>query len=166
MSAVYAQSLTGVRRVENGLVREFSIIRWVTAYAFSLLTSTLGVWFVAGSFGAIVLKPILGSETVAALELKPYYPLFIIFGVLIGYVCKSRWAHLCTPWVWVMPLVYLIMGMASWLWAGSGVSAVGEHFLGRYCSPFCRDQYQRTVPVFSTIAFSLGVLGHRLRSLS
>ena len=135
-------------------------------WAFSLVMSTLGVWFSAGMFAATVLSPILGHEMAIEMGLKPYYPLLIVFGILIGHLAWLRWRRLCTPWVWVLPSVYLMSGIISWLHAGSSVADAVHHFFGKDCWPSCQDQYQKTCPLYSSLAYSVGVVLHRLRPSS
>jgi hypothetical protein len=138
----------------------------VRRYAFSLVMSTLGVWFSGGIFTASVVVPILGRETAREMALRPPYPLLIGVGIITGYISTLRWRGLCTPWVWVLPAAYLISGMVSWLHTGYNLGDSLHHFFGRDCWPFCQDQYQWTCPLYSSLAFSLGVILPRLRGSS
>ncbi len=83
----------------------------VSPYLFSLLVSTLGVWLSGGVFIEAFLAPILGHETAAEMALRPYYALDLVFGILTGSL----------PWVWVLPLCYLIFAIGSRLRAGYGL---------------------------------------------
>jgi hypothetical protein len=135
-------------------------------FAFSLVLSTLGVWFSVGVFSATVVIPILGHDTATQITSRPPYPLLIGLGLLIGYISRLRWGRLCTPWVWLLPTVYLLSGIISWLHVGYGLRDALHHFFGTDCWPFCQDQYQRTYPLYSSLAFSLGVILHRARKSS
>jgi hypothetical protein len=139
------------------------ILREVGRYAFSLVLSTLGVWVSGGIFSATVLVPVLGHDKATEMILRPPYPLLMGLGLLIGYISRLRWKGLCTPWVWVLPAVYLLSGIISWLHVGYSLRDAFHHFFGLDCWPFCQDQYQRTCPLYSSIAFCLGVVLHRLR---
>jgi hypothetical protein len=148
--------MSGRRRILGGVGR----------YAFSLVLSTLGVWFSGGIFYATVLVPILGRDTANEMVLKPPYPLLIGIGLLIGHISRLRWRRLCTPWVWILPALYLLSGIISWLQTGYSLGDSIHHFFGRDCWPSCQDQYQFTCALYSSCAFSLGVVLHRLRGSS
>jgi hypothetical protein len=135
----------------------------VIRYALSLTMSTIGVWFSAGLFNATVLAPILGHDRAREMLLTPPYPLLIGWGLLVGYVAQIRWKRFCTPWVWVLPAIYLTLGIIAWLHTGYTFVDSVHHFFRRDCSPFCQDQYQRTCPLYSSLAFSLGLVLHKLR---
>jgi hypothetical protein len=136
----------------------------VRRQAVSLVISTLGVWFSVGVFTVSVVVPILGRGAARELVLKPPYPLLIIGGVLIGYTSGLRWTRLCTPWAWVLPGAYLLLGIVSWLHTGYDFADSLQHFFGTGCWPSCQDQYQWTCPLYSSVAFSLGVILYKVRT--
>ena len=133
-------------------------------HAFSLLISTLGVWFSSGLL-VVFLAPILGGETARGLALRPPYPLLVGVGIVTGYASELRWRRLFTPWVWILPALYLMSGIVTWLQTGYTLRDSVRHFIGD-CWPLCQDQYQWTCPLYSSLAFSLGVLLRKLRGPS
>jgi len=124
------------------------------------------VWFSVGVFANVVLLPLVGKSMARELALRPYYPLLIAFGVLTGYLAQLRWSRLCTPWVWVLPGAYLLFTMLSWAHAGYSLADTLEHFFSKSCWPSCEDQYVATWPLYSSVAYSLGIVLHRVRLLS
>lgn len=138
----------------------------VKRHAFSLAISTLGVGFSVGVFNVTVVTPILGREAATELGLKPPYALLIVGGVLIGYCSRLRWGRLCTPWAWVLPAIYLVSGIMSWLHTGYSLADSLHHFFGTDCWPSCQDQYQRTCPLYSSVAFSIGMMLQMVRTRS
>jgi hypothetical protein len=132
-------------------------------YIVNLISATLGVWFCAKVFGDLVLAPVVGKENVLAAGLKPPYPLHIAVGIVTGYVSRFRWKGSHALWVWVPPAIYLAAGIVVWLQAGFHIGDSLNHFFGLDCYPLCHDQYERTVPLYSTVAYALGALAHRKR---
>lgn len=142
------------------------MLKELWAYLFSLAASTVALWFSAGFFANTVIKRLWGHEVMVDLLLRPYYPLLIGFGILTGYLTRSRWKHLATPWVWILTGVYLLYGITSWLRVGYGLEDTLKHFFGRNCWPSCQDQYEWTLPFYGSLAYSLGVSMHKLRAES
>jgi len=149
--------------MEVRLVSARTLLTKVGRYALSLLLSTLGVWFSVGIFDATVVTPALGRDTAKEIALRPPYPLLIMIGLLIGHISWLRWKKLCTPWVWVLPAMYLAWGIISWSHT-YGVADTVHHFFGRDCWPGCQVQYQWSYPLYSSVSFSLGLILHRLKA--
>lgn len=136
-------------------------IRWVGIYVLNMTAATLGAWFAAKILGETLLSPIIGSKNLSAGSLEPPYPILIAFGVLVGYIGRIRWKGPQALWVWIPPAVYLGAGIALWLNTGFHVRDAFEHFFGLGCYPLCQDQYERTVPLYTSLAYSLGAFSNR-----
>lgn len=136
-------------------------LNWVGRYSVNLLASTLGVWFSAKILGEIFLAPVIGKQNLLLSMLKPPYPLLVVMGILVGYVSGIRWRSSHAFWVWIPPAAYLGMGIILWLHTGFHFYDALEHYFGLGCYPSCRDQYSRTVPFYTAVAYSFGAIMHR-----
>jgi hypothetical protein len=141
-----------------------SVTRWAGIYVLNMIAATLGAWFAAKIFGETLLAPIVGSKNLSAGLLEPPYPILIAFGILAGYVSRIRWKGSQALWVWIPPAVYLGAGIVLWLRAGFHVGDAFDHFFGLGCYPLCEDQYERTVPLYTSLAYSLGAFSNQRRS--
>jgi len=137
------------------------ILRWAGMYIVNLISATLGVWFSAKIIGEMVLSPIIGRQNLLAAGLKPPYPILLTFAILTGYVSQVRWKGRQALWVWVLPTIYLLLAIVMWLRSGFSLADTLRHFFGLDCYPLCHDQYERTVPFYSTVAYSLGAFSYR-----
>ena len=93
----------------------------------------------------------------------PYYPLPIGLAIVAGYLSYIRFRGSQRFWVWVVPLAYFVFEVASWKLSTSVLrndwsSAIG-HFIS--CSPNCHPVEDTTVPLYTSIAYSLGALSER-----
>jgi hypothetical protein len=141
--------------------RLLSVLRWISIYILNLIAATLGAWFAAKILGEGLLTPIIGSSNLTAGMLEPPYPILIAFGILAGYVGRIHWKGPQAFWVWVVPSIYLVSGIVLWLHSGFRIGDAFDHFFGLRCYPLCQDQYQRTVPVYTSLAYSLGAFSRR-----
>ncbi|MGH9500289.1 MAG: hypothetical protein ACRD3L_14200 [Terriglobales bacterium] len=132
----------------------------------NLIAATLGTWFAAKLFGETLLAPMIGKEDFVAYGLKPPYPLFVAFGILTGYIARIRWKGPQALWVWIPTAVYFASGLLVWLHTGFHIGDALNHFFGLECYPLCQDQYERTVPLYTSLAYSFGALSNHRRSAS
>ena len=141
-----------------------TLLRWAVMYLLSILLATLGVWFSAGIFGDMIV-PIVGRGPVTRLQLTPYYPLEIVFALLLGYFSPSRMKGSYAYYVWVLPTLYLTWGVVASFQLGLGTSEIASRFFGATCWPHCEDQYVWTLPFYTSTLYSLGAFAHRVRSI-
>jgi hypothetical protein len=127
-------------------------------FLLDLVSATLGVWFGAKALGDLVLVPIGGAGIVDWAILKPPYPLEIGIGILTGYISRIRWKGSQALWIWLPPTIYLAAGIILRVQLGFHLREAVVHFFRQDCYPLCDDQYERTVPLYTTIAYSLGAL--------
>jgi hypothetical protein len=138
-------------------------LRWFTAYCFSAVLATVGVMLTAAIIGDM-LAPMVGRPLVIELQMKPYYPLEIGAGLLTGYLSWFKWKGSYSLWVWVIPLVSLLLGLVEWTKSGVTVREAAGHFFSDSCWPLCDDQVKKTIPAITSAAYSLGVVINRCRS--
>jgi len=84
-------------------------------------------------------------------------------GIFLGYVSRFRWRGSHALWVWIPPAIYLAAGIVLWLQAGFHIGDSLRHFFGLDCYPLCQDQYERTVPLYTTVAYAIGSLAQQRR---
>jgi hypothetical protein len=97
----------------------------------------------------------------------PYFPVQVLFGLILGWLIGSSLQHKSMLWVWVLPLTVLtysflslpmsVLEATSFL---SRMSAKFSHFFGWGCRPVqhCLDQVLFTLPFYSSLGYSLGAL--------
>jgi len=135
--------------------------RWIVAYILNLFTATAGVWFSARILGEMTLVPLIGRKALLTLLFTPPYLMFIAVGVLTGYLSRFRWRGPQAEWVWVLPAIYLSIGILEWLKTGFSLTDSLTHFFGRECLSPCFDQRERTLPFYTTVAYGFGSLVYR-----
>jgi hypothetical protein len=101
---------------------------------------------------------------------KPYFPVQIIFALLLGWLLGSALRHRSMVWVWVLPFAILCYSLITatvlipeWtsVLARPGVGQSWfSHYFGRGCQPaaHCLDQLLITMPFYSSLAYSIGAL--------
>jgi hypothetical protein len=96
---------------------------------------------------------------------SPYFPIQIIFAVILGWLLGRVLRHRSMVWVWVLPLAILCYSVASNVLNPTSVltsPGVGQswfsHYFGWGCRPadHCLDQLVITMPFYSSLAYSLG----------
>jgi hypothetical protein len=96
----------------------------------------------------------------------PYFPVQIIFALILGWLLGRALRHRTMVWVWVLPLAILCYSLvtASVLIPTSILARPGviqsrfSHYLGWGCRPAdnCLDQLLITMPFYTSLAYSLG----------
>jgi hypothetical protein len=94
----------------------------------------------------------------------PYFPVQIVFALILGWLLGRALRHRSIVWVWVLPLVILCYSVATYrvLVPTSVLASVGQsrfsHYFGWGCRPenHCLDQLLITMPFYSCLAYSLG----------
>ena len=95
---------------------------------------------------------------------SPYFPIQIIFAVILGWLLGRVLRDRSMVWIWVLPLAVLCYSVATRLLSPTSVfTGVGQSLFSRYfgwgCRPadHCLDQLVVTMPFYSSLAYSLGV---------
>jgi hypothetical protein len=99
----------------------------------------------------------------------PYYPVQIALALLLGLGLGRMFRHRTMLWVWVLPAVVLCIAIVFFRERGQDVvwmspvissSSVLSHFFGWGCQPRlrCIDQLIYTLPLYSSLFYSLGSL--------
>jgi hypothetical protein len=98
----------------------------------------------------------------------PYFPVQIIFALLLGCLLGRALRHRSMVWVWVLPLAILCYSLLTATvlipeWTSVLVRpGVGQswfsHYFGWGCRPaaHCLDQLLVTMPFYSSLAYSIG----------
>jgi hypothetical protein len=101
---------------------------------------------------------------------KPYFPVQIIFALILGWLLGRTLPHRSMVWVWVLPLAILGYSLATatvlipeWtsVLARPGVGQSWfSHYFGWGCRPVdrCLDQLLITMPFYSSLAYSMGAV--------
>jgi hypothetical protein len=96
----------------------------------------------------------------------PYFPVQIIFAVILGWLLGRVFRLRSMVWLWVLPLAILCYSVATRVLNPATVltsSVVGQswfsHYFGWGCRPadHCLDQLVVTLPFYSSLAYSTGV---------
>jgi hypothetical protein len=94
----------------------------------------------------------------------PYFPVQIVFALILGWLLGRALRHRSIMWVWVLPLVMLCYSVATYrvLIPTSVLASIGQsrfsHYFGWRCRPenHCLEQLLITMPFYSCLAYSLG----------
>jgi hypothetical protein len=94
----------------------------------------------------------------------PYFPVQIVFALILGWLLGRALRHRSIVWVWVLPLVILCYSVATYrvLIPPSVLASIGQspfsHYFGWGCRPenHCLDQLLITMPFYSCLAYSSG----------
>ena len=94
---------------------------------------------------------------------SPYFPIQIVFAVILGWLLGRVLRDRSMVWIWVLPLAVLCYSVATRLLNPTSVlTGVGQswfsHYFGWGCRPadHCLDQLVITMPFYSSLAYSLG----------
>jgi hypothetical protein len=141
------------------------------------LIGTWGIAFVAYFLGVSLLDLIgqLGWHPSMRylhwiLTETPYYPVQIALGLYFGVLLGRRFHHRSMVWVWILPLLILLLAVDTnfalipeWTSVlerfGPGQSR-WSHYFGWGCRPsnHCLDQLDITMPFYVAVAYSIGGL--------
>jgi hypothetical protein len=98
----------------------------------------------------------------------PYFPVQIVFALILGWLLGRALRHRSMVWIWVLPLAILCYSVATArvllptsVFASPGVGQSRfSHYFGRGCQPAdrCLDQLLITMPFYSSLAYSLGAV--------
>src|SRR5215467_8736989 len=94
----------------------------------------------------------------------PYFPVQIIFALILGWLLGRALRHRSIVWVWVLPLVIVCYSVTTFrtLVPTSVLASIGQsrfsYYFGWGCRPenHCLDQLLITMPLYSCFAYSLG----------
>ena len=97
---------------------------------------------------------------------RPYFPVQIIFALILGWLLGRALRHRSMVWVWALPLAILCYSLvtARVLIPTSVFTRPGvfqsrfSHYFGWGCRPadHCLDQLLITMPFYSSLAYSMG----------
>ena len=136
--------------------------------------ATLGVVLWAGVVISVALSiprfwgySFVLSDIRKVLQATPYYPAEVVVGFVWGWLVWRQFQHRAMLWVWVFPLVALILGIADDLTRTSELypGFVGLDFritLARFFGPSCRledhcfDQIGMTMPFYAAVSYAIG----------
>jgi hypothetical protein len=94
-----------------------------------------------------------------AMNSSPLYPFSLIGGLILATLVKSGNREPKSVWVWVPVLAGFIVEFVLWTRnARSVFASPWRHFFAPCSVPQCTDQWLFTVPLYTSISFSLGTL--------
>ena len=107
------------------------------------------------------------SDTRRVLLAAPYYPVQIIVGLLWGWLVWKQSRHRAMLWVWVFPLLSLVIGVLDDLTRTSNLypGAIGldfritlMRFFGAQChlEDHCFDQIGFSLPFYAAVSYAIG----------
>ena len=143
-----------------------SAFRWIAKYLLNLLVATLGVFFATGILLNVILKPVeplIGHSQLFSVAKGPYYPLSLVLAVVAGYISHFRFKGNQRFWVWVLPALYVATKIILWknpsvLGSNSWGTTLSHFFVGE--PPYYPEE-DATVPLYTSVAYSLGALLER-----
>ena len=96
----------------------------------------------------------------------PYFPVQIIFALILGWLLGRALRHRSMVWVWVLPMAILCYSLVTArvliptsVFARPGVfQSRFSHYFGWGCQPSarCFDQLLITMPFYTSLAYSMG----------
>lgn len=152
-------------------------LRTVLIFTMHQFIATLGV-AVAAAFLAVftftLLRPLnphlFASRNAHFITTRlPYFPMQLILGLWSRWSFGRRFQHRSMLWLWVVPLLitsYAVMSLPALMPDPTSVVVARDnqsavfHYFGRGCTveDRCEDQLLVTMPLYPSIAYSLGAL--------
>ena len=141
-------------------------IHWSTELLWTLplhqITSTLGVLLLAGF---VTFSTFSVSRARWILTETPYFPVQIGLAFVVGFVVQYYWRHWVMLWVWLVPLLVLLVSFIL-----TPLPFVGrvERYFGWACRPEfrCFAQLAVTLPFYAATSYSFGAFLSRKISKS
>jgi hypothetical protein len=144
----------------------------VTRYLLHVVAATVGTMMLAAIVVRVLfvcwnlINPSVTSWSVYSLLFKRYFPVQIFCGLAAGYLNGRHFRDRSATWVWVIPAIRVVFAVATWRSTSileDHTRAVLDHFFLENCQPplwtrSCVDQSLITVPLYSSIAYSIGTL--------
>jgi len=131
---------------------------WSATYG-SMITAAMLVYLFFPVSRAIY--PTLEFRQFNSILSLQFFPMQMAVGFVVGYGLSNKFGSAFKYWVWTLPLVVFLIGVASYQpglfedpW-----KARFYHFLGSGCrTPECFDQLRYTAPLCTSGAYSIGAL--------
>lgn len=107
-------------------------------------------------------QPGMSNKTASLiLTTIPGFPFQTMIGMLLGWCLMKSTRQSAALWVWVLPAVVMLIALMHGPvaeYGAHGSANVFSHFFGSGCKPGdrCLDQIVFTLPLCTTIAYSLG----------
>lgn len=96
----------------------------------------------------------------------PYYPVQIVFALMIGWLLSCRFKHRSMLWIWILPLVFLCYAVAAvptffpmLVRASQPHQTPLAHYFGPHCdrcTAQITDQMWVTLPFYTSVFYSVG----------
>lgn len=160
---------------------------WSTKSALTLvshqLIATYGISFTAPIVFALGFKVlfVLGQnysrrDFYSVVSERPYFPVQIVFALVLGWLLGRSLRHRSMLWVWIFPCVILCYKMlatpipvterTSVLATSFLGQSLLSHFFGWGCRPknHCLDQLLITLPFYTSLAYSTGAFLARMQA--
>jgi predicted MFS family arabinose efflux permease len=130
----------------------------------STIVVIVGSGFIVFSIISVLhhLQPEMSNKTASLiLTTIPGFPVQTMIGMLLGGCLMKNTGHRAALWVWVAPAITMLILLMHGPVAEYGIHGsanVFSHFFGNGCKPGdrCLDQIVFTLPLCTTIGYSLG----------
>jgi hypothetical protein len=143
-------------------------------FAIHQLLATIGVLFWALLLTSLVMRipRIWGhilhiSDVRGVLTMAPYYPIQTVVGLMCGWLVWKQFQHRAMLWVWVFPLMVLVLTMlenstrTSSMFPGAVISnfrPMLSRLFGSACrmEDHCYEQIGITLPFYMALSYAVG----------
>jgi hypothetical protein len=160
-------------QVSNGQFRTKSLTKSALTFGLHQFIGTYGIPFTAPLVFSLAFKFLFlfghnypRKTFYSIVSELPYFPVQIIFALILGLLLGRALRHRSIVWVWVLPLAILCYSVvtARVLIPTSVLARPGvfrsrfSYYFGSGCQPevHCLDQLLVTMPFYSSLAYSVG----------
>jgi hypothetical protein len=136
--------------------------KWIGLWLLNTLIATLGVAMTVGFFTYSTQEFVSGAARIHFVK-TPYYPFPIFVGLVVGYFSYLRFHGSYRYWVWILPAAGMLYPLVDWKSANQTTwSQALIHFFGSVPYPQNRDQLDTSMPLYMSMAYSIGAVVQRL----
>jgi hypothetical protein len=150
--------------VSHLVYRGFAHAKWFGLWLWNSFIATFGALMVIGFF-TYSSRPFVSRAArlhfIQTFVWAQHYPLPILVGLILGYLCYGRFRGSYRYWIWVLPAAVVVKSLVNW--KGSNQASWSKslmHFFGFLPFPVNRDQLDSTLYLYISLAYLLGGLVH------
>jgi hypothetical protein len=103
-------------------------------------------------------------EVIRWILLHRPFPFQLLAALLLGVFVSPRLsAPTLARWVWVVPLLALLLRLFSWKpYSALLAETAWQHFFGPCVRLYCPEQFTLTLPFYASLAYSIGYIMRRV----
>jgi len=160
-------------RLTQNSIKQFrtkSLIKFALTFVLHQFIGMYGIPYTAPLVFSLAFKlPLLFGHKrtfYSIVSETPYFPVQIIFALILGWLLGRALRHRSMVWVWALPMAILCYSLVTArvliptsVFARPGVfQSRFSHYFGWGCQPAarCLDQLLITMPFYSSLAYSMG----------